>query len=211
MLAYILTIVASLISIAAYVIYYFDLKKHSIIPSRFSWIIWSLAASLETLTYSYISEDKLKSVCFVTSSLCCVFITLRMWKSSDRKVPNRAETSLTFCTIALVMWLVLQSPFLAHILLLIAIPVVFVPTYKSALSNFKNENSKAWILWSVSDLLTIIIIVSRLEDARELPYAIVEFVCHFTLVAIVFYKQRLASGLKRKYAPFVLPSITKMQ
>jgi hypothetical protein len=49
--------------------------------------------------------------------------------------------------------------------------------------------------------MTIVIIISRLEDFRELPYAIVEFACHFTLV-IVLYKQRIASALRNsKYSP----------
>ena len=201
MLAYIFTIVASLIAIAAYVIYYIYIKKKSIIPSRFSWIIWSLSATLETLTYSYISDDKLKCVFFVTSSLCCLFITGRIWKCSDHKVPNRAETSLTFCTGALAIWLIAKSPFLAHSILLIAIPIVFVPTFKSALADPKSENSRAWLLWAASDLMMIVIIISRLEDFRVLPYAIVEFACHFTLV-IVLYRQRIASALRNSnYSP----------
>jgi hypothetical protein len=191
MIDYILTIIAALITITAYVIYYFDIKKHSIVPSRFSWIIWSFTASLETLTYSYISDDNLKSVCFVTSSLCCLLITAKIWTSSDRKVPNWAESSLAFCTVALAIWLLFKSPFFAHILLLVAIPIAFLPTYKNALINFENENSNAWLLWSISDLLMIVIIVIRLKAFKELPYAVVEFICHFSVFVIVFYKQNI--------------------
>ena len=201
MLAYIFTIVACVIAIAAYVIYYLDIRKQSIIPSRFSWIIWSLSASLETLTYGYVSDDKLKSVFFVTSALCCLLITGKIWRSSDRKVPNRAETSLTFCTGAVAVWLLLKSPFLAHMLLLVAIPIVFLPTIKSTLADAKNENSRAWVLWAASDLLMIIVILSRLEDFKELPYALVEFGCHFTLV-IVLYKNKILNAVRvRKYSP----------
>ncbi len=196
MIDFILTITASLITVIAYVIYYLDIKKQSIIPSRFSWIIWSLTASLETLTYSYVSDDNLKSVCFVTSSLCCVLITAKIWTSSDRKVPNWAESSLAFCTVSLAIWLLFKSPLFAHILLLMAIPIAFLPTYKNALNNYENENSKAWLLWSISDLLMIVIIVMRLKAFKELPYAVVEFVCHFSVFVIIFYKQNIgAKGL----------------
>jgi hypothetical protein len=198
MIDYILTIIAGLITISAYVIYYFDIKKQSIVPSRFSWMIWSLTASLETLTYSYVSDDNLKSVCFVTSSLCCVLITAKIWMSSDRKVPNWAESSLAFCTVSIAIWLLFKSPFFAHILLLLAIPIAFLPTYKNALNNFENENSKAWLLWSISDLLMIVIIVIRLKAFKELPYAVVEFVCHFSVFLIIFYKQNFAA--KSSYA-----------
>ena len=198
MIDYILTIIASLITIVAFVIYYFDIRKQSIVPSRFSWIIWSMTASLETLTYTYISDDKLKSVCFITSSLCCVLITAKIWTSSDRKVPNWAEGSLAFCMVSLTIWLLFKSPFFAHMLMLIAIPIAFLPTYKNALNNFENENSNAWLLWSISDLLMIVIIMIRLKAFKELPYVVVEFVCHFSVFVIIFYKQNVTA--KRSYA-----------
>jgi len=77
-----------------------------------------------------------------------------------------------------------------------AIPIAFLPTYKNALNNYENENSKAWLLWSISDLLMIVIIVIRLKAFKELPYAVVEFVCHFSVFVIIFYKQNIgAKGL----------------
>ena len=193
MLVNILTLSACIIAIIAYGMYYFNIKKSKQIHSRYSWIIWSVSISLETITYWQVSDDRMKSLFFIISSICCILITVKIWTSSNWCGPNKAEKySLLFYGLFLIVWPFIQIPFIAHLLLLIAIPITFIPTFKSSYSNFKNEKSIAWLLWSVSDFMVIIVIGLRIKTMEELPYAIIEFACHFSVVAIVFF-QRLRS------------------
>jgi len=186
----ILTLIACITAIAAYSIYYIDIKQSNLVPSRYSWIIWSLSISLETITFVQVSDDGIKSLYFIISSLCCIFITIRIWFSASWRGPNRAEKfSILFYALFLLLWPFIKVPFFAHGLLVLAIPVTFIPTYKSTLSNFRYENSLAWLLWSISDLIVVIIIFQRMKTITELPYAIVEFACHFSVAAIIIYRQ----------------------
>jgi hypothetical protein len=204
MIDYILTIVAIITAMIAYVIYYMDIKKSRIIPNRLSWIIWSLSISLETLTYSSVVEDQLKSLYFLISSLCCIFITIKIWTSSNWKGSSRNEKgSLVFYSVSFIIWPLIQFPLIAHLLLLIAIPVTFIPTYKSSIRNFKNEDSIAWLLWSISDLIIIITICMRLKTVQELPYAIVEFICHFSVFAIITFQRIHKSNRSYTYKFYI--------
>ena len=201
-MAYILTVIASAIAIIAYLIYYFDLKKSRIIPNRLSWIVWSMAISLETLTYGAVSDDAIKSYYFVVSSLCCIMITISIWSVSDWNSSGRAKKStLAFYSLSFIVWPLIQMPLITHLVLLIAIPVTFIPTFKSSIKNYRNENSAAWFLWSISDLIIIITICMRLKTFEELPYAIVEFLCHFTVFAIILVKHTRQSKnlISRKF------------
>ena len=126
MMAYILTVIASAIAIIAYLIYYLDLKKSRIIPNRLSWIVWSMAISLETLTYGAVSDDAIKSYYFVVSSLCCIMITISIWSVSDWNSSGRAKKStLAFYSLSFIVWPLIQMPLITHLVLLIAIPVTF--------------------------------------------------------------------------------------
>ena len=191
----ILLIVACTLSIIAYVIYYLDIKNSYITPNRYSWIIWSFATLLETLTYNDISGDIIKSACFFVSAFSCIAITLKIWASSEWTKPNFAELiSLLFCFGALTIWFAFNSVWYAHVLLLAAIPIAFIPTYKNVIRDFNNENSKAWLIWSISDILVLTIIFLRFQTVEEIPYAITEFVCHLSVfVLLVFYKIKQSS------------------
>ena len=182
----ILIILAAIISTFAYIIYYNDIKQSSISPNRFSWIIWSISTFLEALTYDIVTNDILKSICFYTSAICCILITIKIWTTSKWAKPNWTEKiSLAFCFLALLVWITFNSILITHLLLLLAIPIAFIPTYKNAQNDFHSENSRAWLLWSISDILVVLIIIIRLKATVELPYALIEFGCHLSVFLIL--------------------------
>jgi hypothetical protein len=127
---------------------------------------------------------------FIVSSLCCIFITEKIWKFSSWKGVSRAQkNALVFYSLSIAIWPLFHLPFIAHLLLLIIIPVTFFPIYISAFRNYKTENSIPWLLWSVSDLMIIITIFLKMNTVQELPYAIVNFICPFTVFAIILFQR----------------------
>ena len=190
MIDYLLTISASSMAVVAYIIYYFSVKKSGIIPNRLAWIICSLSVSMETVTYCFVTKDYIKSLYFIVCAVCSVLITIKIWQSSKWNGSSRAQkNSLIFYSLAIAIWPLFQLPFIAHLLLLIIIPVAFFPIYISAFKNYKNENSLPWLLWSVSDLMIIITIFLKMKTIQELPYALVSFVCPFIVYAIIIFQR----------------------
>lgn len=190
-----LTVAASILTIIAYYLYYTDLKKAVISPNHFSWIVWSLSVSLETITYNMVSGDLIKTLCFSVSSLACIIITVKIWTVSIWVKPTRIEKlTVLFCVLSLIAWAFSTSAWMAHLLLLLALPVAFIPTIKSVHGNYTNENSKAWLLWSIADLLVLSIVIIRYRSYVELPYAIMEFICHSGIFLLIFYKRMKSAG-----------------
>ena len=204
MLVTILSVAAIFVVIIAYGVYYFDIRNSKISPNRFSWLIWSFSASLETITYSVVSQDFVKSICFYISSIICIGITIKIWHlSKHTKVKKTEKISLIFCTGSLLIWIIFNSAWFAHLFLLVAIPIAFIPTLKGAIQNYQNENSHAWILWSISDIFVLGVIITRLDKIEELPYAMIELICHFSVFAIVTIK-KLKSGKRFVVAKYLL-------
>jgi predicted neutral ceramidase superfamily lipid hydrolase len=190
MINYILTIAASTLAIMGYILYYRSIKETGIVFNRFVWIMASVTISLETITYCVISKDFVKSLYFIVCSICCILIAIKIWKWTSWAGTNRSQKySLAFYSLSIAIWPVFDLPFIAHVLLLIAIPVSFYPVYVSAFKNYKTESSMPWLLWSISDLLVIIIIGFTMETVQELPYVIVSFICPFTVYAIIMYQR----------------------
>lgn len=172
-------IAAILLSGAAYFIYFKNFIEGSIYPNRYSWLIWTFATMIETATYQFISDDWLKSVVFVFSTIFCVAICIIVWGRSSKAVPPTIDiVSAVITTFAIVLWIIFSDALWAHLLMVITIPIAFAPTWASAARNPFNEKSNAWMLWALSDLLTFIVIISRYTKKEELPFIIVEFLCH---------------------------------
>jgi FtsH-binding integral membrane protein len=176
-------------AIAGYGVYFKQIQHSTtskVRPNRWSWFIWSIATLFETITYSVISEDIWKIIVFGISVLACIFITIRIWKKAETKLPDTTEAiSVIACILALVIWFVYQSAWWAHVVLLISLPIAFIPTYRDAWDDYRTEYTMAWVWWSLSDLCVLTLIIARLNKSEELPYAIIEFVSHFMVVAIV--------------------------
>ena len=190
MLDYLLSIGACILAVVGYIIYYRNIKESGITFNRLTWVIASITVSLETITYCAVSGNFVKSLYFIVCSVCVILITIKVWKSAIRTPFSQAQKySLAFYSVAIALWPLFDLPYIAHLLLLIVIPLSFFPVYKSAYLHFKTEESLPWLLWSVSDLLVIVIIWFNIKTLQELPYAIVSFICPFTVYAIIIFQR----------------------
>lgn len=190
MINYLLTVTASIIAICGYILYYLNIKETGIVFNRLTWAMASVTISMETITYCVVSKDFVNSLYFIVCSICTILITIKVWKWNTWSTINRSQKySLAFYSLAIAIWPVFDLPFIAHLLLLIAIPVSFYPVYISAFKNYKTENSLPWLLWSVSDLFVIFNIGFNMKTVQELPYAIVSFICPFTVYAIIMFQR----------------------
>jgi SET domain len=74
----------------------------------------------------------------------------------------------------------------AHILVVVAVPVGFLPTWFSAIQDRRREMSPAWGLWSLADLSTLLLVIqSGRPHGMDLPYIVVELVCHVMVWLII--------------------------
>lgn len=170
---------AIILSGLAYYTYFKDFLVSSIAPNRYSWLIWTFAAVLEVSTFHALSDDLIKSASFIFSVVCCVVICLLVWGKSSKRLPPLIDLITLFITIiGFAIWAATKNPIIAHLISVVIIPISFFPTWNSALRNPFNEKSKAWLFWTLSDTLILIVILSRLNQAAELPFIIAELVCH---------------------------------
>jgi hypothetical protein len=167
-------------SFAGYATYLIGLRRELVEPNRASWLIWSAATTLEALTYAAVNPGAPQGWVFALSSIACILVTLGIWRRSSWALPSSTETFCIAASLtALMLWLVFREAFWAHMLVVVAVPVSFWPTWASVWTDRSRERSPAWGLWTFGDLATLLIAVRATQPGvAELAYVIVELLSH---------------------------------
>jgi hypothetical protein len=167
-------------SFSGYAVYLMGLRRQTVRPNRASWLIWAASTGLEALTYAAVNPGAPQGWVFAISSVACLAVTLGIWRRSSWAPPSNTETfCIAACLTALVVWLVFRETFWAHMLVVLAVPVSFWPTWVSAMQDRSRERSPAWGLWTFGDLATLMVAVRAGQPGvAELSYVLTEFLCH---------------------------------
>ena len=170
-------------SFAGYATYLIGLRRELVEPNRASWLIWSAATSLEALTYAAVNPGAPQGWVFALSSIACILVTIGIWRRSSWAPPSPTETFCIAASLsALMLWLVFREAFWAHMLVVLAVPVSFWPTWASVWTDRNRERSPAWGLWTFGDLATLLVAVRATQPGvAELAYVIVELLCHASI------------------------------
>jgi SET domain len=183
----ILLLIAMVLTVAAYGVYWWGIEMQLVRPSRTSWLIWSAITTVEALTYQAVNEGLLQNVIFFMNAASCLFITFAIWRHSTWQKPSAIELlCMALSLAAMIVWFGFQQAQWAHILILAAVPIGFLPTWISAREDKRRELSPAWGLWTLADATTLLLILRTSEGgAMELPYILLELVCHATVWLII--------------------------
>lgn len=163
--------------------YLLGLRRQIVQPNRASWLIWSASASIEAMTYYAVNPGAPQGWVFLLSALCCVAVTLALWRRSSWAQPTNVESiCIAACLVALIIWVAFRETFWAHMLVVAAVPVSFWPTWASVWKDRGRERSPAWGLWTIGDLATLFVAVrAGGTGVDELAYIFVELACHASI------------------------------
>jgi hypothetical protein len=182
-----LLIVAFCAMVLAYGIYGIEQRRGLIEPNRASWMIWSVANASEALTYNALNSGAAQNAIFFVSSAACLLITISVWRHGALRRPTTLESvTMAASLLALILWLGWQHTAWAHWLLVIMVPVSFLPTWISVLKDRASEQSAAWGLWTISDLAILAFVLQSASGrGTDLPYVTMELFCHASVWALI--------------------------
>lgn len=172
---------------AGYAIYLTGLRRDQVEPNRASWLIWSASTGVEAATYWAVNPGAVQTAVLVVSAVACIAVTLGIWRRSAWAMPSANEMlCVAACLAALLLWLVFSEAYWAHMLVVVAVPISFLPTWASVAVDRSRERSPAWGLWTIGDLATLVVALRHGgEGAGEYAYLLVELLCHASVWAMV--------------------------
>jgi len=180
-------LIALVCGFAGYALYLMGLRRQLVQPNRASWLIWSAATAAEALTYAAANPGVPQSWIFFGGTAACILTTLAIWRRSNWALPSVHEGfCMAACLSAIILWLVLREALWAHLLVVLAVPVSFWPTWESVWQDPNRERSPAWALWTAGDLATLLVALHASGNGvAEYAYIVVELLCHASVWAMV--------------------------
>ncbi len=184
--------VAMVAGAAGYFAYLAGLGRQLVEPNRASWLIWSAATTVEAATYGAVNPLAPQRWVLLLAALACVAVTVAIWRSARWTGLSPSELGCTAaCAGALLLWLAFRQTFWAHMLVVAAVPVSFLPTWTSVWRDRARERSPAWGLWTIGDLATLLVAARTPSDiggaggVGEFAYLLVELACHASVWLMV--------------------------
>jgi len=187
-------VVSSLVGMIAYGIYYKDIKSSSIQPNKWVWMTFGITTIMEALTYSEVSSGPARVIFFISAG-CCLVVTWLIWSRAKWDKPSWEEFfCLAACVLAVILWLGFQETLWAHMLMVISVPVAFIPSYREVFKDHVSEDTHAWMIWTIGDMLALVLILGTRSDWESFPYAVVEAMSHAGMWIMVSRGRRKVSN-----------------
>ncbi len=202
-------VVALVANLAGYAVYLRALRRDLVEPNRASWLIWSMGTAIEAATYAAVNRHAVQGIVLLLSAIACIAVTVGIWRRSAWSMPGRTERCCIAASIAaLVIWFVFRDAFWAHMLVVVAVPVGFWPTWAGAWADPERERSPAWGLWTIGDLATLLVALDGpgRGGIGALAYLLVELGAHAAVWGLVLwggsrpgYRRRSDGDVARRF------------
>ncbi len=164
-----LGILAGMIQVASFIIYIRGSSK----PNTATWTILAFLTVLNAFSYKVMTDDWIKSIPAVASSITTVGTFLFcLLKGKFSKIDSWDKVTLVIGMISVFVWWRYHSAVYANIILQISTAISFFPTYKGVWKDPVIEKAFPWILLCSIHVLGISIIFLRwTEQLEDLVYS----------------------------------------
>lgn len=128
-----LGLVASLITITAYIPYIFDIFRNKTKPHLFSWFVWTTLTAI--VFFGLLAGGAGAGAWFLgITVVVCSFITALSFKKGTKDVQLIDWVCMFGAFIAIALWLITKTPFLSVIMVTITDALAFFPTIRKSYS-----------------------------------------------------------------------------
>lgn len=198
MLATALGTIAAAMHVAAFLLYNKQMLKGQSTPNTATWTMWAVTTTLNCITYLIMSNDVIKSLLPIISSLMCIgtfLFALQKGKLGRLNVFDRF--ALAFGLIAVTVWWIFRNATAANMLLQIPIVISFIPTYLGVMRNPKLEKALPWFIWGSAYIFSLVTVVLRWQgQPQDLVYPLLCMISHTGVGLCTHRKTKNTSLLK---------------
>ncbi|MBI3619057.1 hypothetical protein HY213_03430 [Candidatus Peregrinibacteria bacterium] len=150
-----LNILSGMLSVLAFVPYIAAILRGQTQPSRVSWWIWSAVGLLLALTYVKLGSTAAVGVAFgsFAGQVIISALAIPYGKKGVTIVDRWCLVGALACAI---LWWLISSPLLPHLLILGIDFFAWLSTFRKAIKNPASENLLAWILWFAGGAIALV-------------------------------------------------------
>ena len=156
-------IIASVLVIAGYGVYFLGNFVGTVRPNVSSWIVLAFLAVLNLASYRNLTKSWVKSTFSVVNTILIVLLALLVMRNGSFGNLGIAEwTCLVFGVAAGLCWWIFQkknfTKVLVQVVLETGVAIAFIPTIISVAHNPSNESWLTWLLWTGSFFMQFLVV-----------------------------------------------------
>jgi hypothetical protein len=183
----------SLLVISGNITYFKEIIRGSVIPTKSSWIIFSLVTGLNVSTLLITKFDLVGGAYSITDFIVCsatLFITFLYSKKEKAHFQSFEKYYLIGALACVLFWIISRNSFTTNLLVQALTVVGYIPMIHNILLAKKSSESKlAWTIWTVGALLSIYPAVAK-ENTLAIVYALRATVMCLTILCLTYKFQK---------------------
>jgi hypothetical protein len=190
-LIFLVGILAGLLQVTGYVLYYVPLYKGTTRPNISGWALWSFGTLVGLLSYKGMTHDWAKIILPILCNLSCLFIFIYALRKGNYKPFDEREKRVgKIYFLAAVA--ALFTPTYGNLIQQFGTLVSFWPYIKSVRNGTAIEKPLPWFVWAAAYSTLLVVCLLKFNGWQELVYPINCLVLHGTIGILALQKSHKA-------------------
>lgn len=170
----ILGVIAGLMHVVAFVLYYKQTLRKDSNPNGATWSLWFVVSLLNCISFIKMSKNLLVGFLPMASTFSCMVLAgIFFCKDKLSKLDFCDNIALAIGIMSVFVWQYYDSPIYGNLLLQPCIVISFIPTYRGVIKDRDTEKkSLVWFIWSSAYILQIFIVFFKWETWYQLVYPV---------------------------------------
>lgn len=186
----IFSVISGLIFIFAFIPYIQAILRRDAVPRKATWLVWAVG---DIIVLTGMLSKHTVSGLMIGATLGATIVFLLSLKYGEKGWGVRDKVCLFLSGLAITLWIDFNNSNLGIALSLVGLAIAAWPTYCSAWQKPENEDSRAWILFNVSNVFGILAIPSLTFANIAPPLAFVAI--DVPMLFLLFVRPRLKKPL----------------
>jgi hypothetical protein len=183
-----LAIIASIITVLAYIPYFKDVFKGKTKPHIYTWIVWAITQGTASAAIIY-GGGNFGAISTTIGTLLVIVICLLSIKYGTKHITRNDTIVLIFALLAIVVWWMLDSPLLAVIMITLIDGLGYLPTFRKT---YKEPNSETLSFWVAMTVVTVITIIANAEyNILTVAYLTVLAIANTAEAIIIIWRRKM--------------------
>ncbi len=183
-------VMAGVIQLIGYFVY---LKLSKGKANTGSWLIWTLSAVVDLISYSYVTGgDIVKEILPAACALACVLTFSYLLIKGRFGKPDKADWFMIGAdtAISIAWWQQIMNAIAANLMLQVSTVASAFPMVRGILKGKEKESLAPWVIWTTAYACHIVSVSTSLDRWEELAYPVANGFMNVAVIMAILYKLR---------------------
>jgi hypothetical protein len=183
----ILALVASVITVIAYIPYFKDLFAGKTKPHLYTWLVWGVTQGTASVALIK-GGGNFAAISVILGAILVLSIFVLSFKYGTKNITKSDTIVLVLALLAIVVWWQLDSALIAVLMVSAIDGIGYIPTFRKTWSDPLSETPVFWLLMALAMIITII--SSGEYNLLTVTYVAVLGVCNATVLGITVFRRK---------------------